>query len=98
MTKFEETLKKVQDELIALGKQEGISTDTLDKITALNSKVNELGTQHQDLVEKHSNLKDLYIKNVSNFGTSKLPEDETGGKTPRTMEEIAKDILANEKK
>lgn len=98
MTKFEETLKKVQDELVALGTQEGISTDTLEKITALNNEVKELGTQHQDLVEKHSNLKDLYIRNVSNFGTPKLPEDETGGKAPRTMEEIAKDILANEKK
>lgn len=98
MSKFEETLKGVQDELTNLGKQEGISTDTLEKITALSSKVNELGTQHQDLVNSHTELKDLYIKNVSGFGTPKVPDDETGGKQPRSMEQIALDIIAKEKK
>ena len=98
MSKFEETLKQVQEELANLGKQEGVSTDTLEKITALNGKVNELGTQHQELAKEHSNLKDLYIKNVSGYGTAKVPDDDMGGKQPRTMEQIAQDIIAKEKK
>lgn len=95
MSKFDETLKKVCEEVKNLMTEENISDEKLEKLTGLNNDLKELGTQHQELTDKYATMKDKYIESITNFGTSKKP-DEIGG-SPKSFEEIASEVLAQEK-
>lgn len=91
---FEETMKKVKDSLKDIMTKDGINDKELEKFTELNSQVDELDKSHKELVESHSKMKDKYIDAITNYGTKQTPE-EVGG-SPRSMEDIAKDILAKD--
>jgi len=92
--KFGEALKKVQETIKTLMTEEGISDERLEKLTELNSQVKELDTQHQGLEESYAKVRDKYIESITQFGTTKKPEEVDGGSQPRTMEEIASAVLA----
>ena len=93
MSKFDETLKEVKETIKTLMTKENIEDSEIETLTKLNGQVDELGKQNQELVEKHSKMKDKYIEGVLNFGTSKKPDEIDGG-SPRSMEDIMKDVLS----
>lgn len=72
------------------------STEQIEAIDSLKKKVDDIESSHNELVEEHKKMKDLYIKNVVNYGSADKPKDENS--TPKTLEEIAKEVLANENK
>lgn len=93
MTKFEETLKKVQESIKTLMTEENISDEKLEKLTELNTQVKELDQQHQGLVESYVKVRDKYIENITQTGTTQKPDEVEGGQ-PRTFEQIASEVLA----
>lgn len=93
MSKFDETLKEVKEAIKTLMTKENIEDSEIETLTKLNGQVDELGRQNQELVEKHSKMKDKYIEGVLNFGTSKKPDEIDGG-SPRSMEDIMKDVIS----
>lgn len=94
MTKFEETLQKVQESIKTLMTEQEIPQDRLDKLTELNSQVKELDQQHQGLVKSYTSVRDKYIEGLTNFGTTKKPDEADGSSQPRTFEQIASEVLA----
>ena len=94
MTKFEETLKKVQGSIKELMTEKDISDEKLEKLTELNAQVKELDQQHQGLVESYVKVRDKYIENITQTGSTKKPEEVEGAGQPRTLEEIATEVLA----
>ena len=92
MAKFGETLKLVQDGLKKLMTEEGISDERLEELTELNAQVTELDKQHQGLEENYAKVRDKYIQSITEYGTSKKPDEVDG--QPRTLEEIAAEVLA----
>lgn len=96
MTKFEETLQKVQESIKNLMSEDGISDEKLDKLTELNTQVKELDQQHQGLVESYVKVRDKYIENITQTGSTKKPEEEDGSSQPRTFEQIAQEVLAKQ--
>jgi len=92
--KFGEALKKVQETIKTLMTEEGISDERLEKLTELNTQVKELDTQHQGLEESYAKVRDKYIESITQFGTTKKPEEVDGESQPRTFEQIASDVLA----
>lgn len=94
MAKFDETLQKVKGTIKDLLTRDGIDDKEIETLTELNSQVDELGKQNQELVEKHSKMKDKYIESVLNFGTKTKPE-EVDGSSGRSMEDIMKEMTSN---
>ena len=94
MTKFEEALKKVQDSIKELMTEKDISDEKLEKLTELNAQVKELDQQHQGLVESYVKVRDKYIENITQTGSTKKPEEVDGSEQPRTLEQIASEVLA----
>lgn len=94
---FKDTLSLVKQSIGNLMTKEEISDRELNDLTELTKQVDELGKQHQELVDSHNSMKDKYIESLTKTGTSELPKN--GDELPkgRTLEEIAKDILANSK-
>ena len=93
MSKFDETLKEVKETIKELLTKEDIEDTEIDTLTKLNEQVDELGRQNQELVDKHSKMKDKYIDGVLNYGTTKKPDEVDGG-SPRSMEEIMNDVTS----
>lgn len=93
MTKFGEALQKVQETIKTLMTEENISDEKLEKLTELNTQVKELDQQHQGLEESYAKVRDKYIESITQYGTAKKPE-EVEGSQPRTIEQIAQDVLA----
>ena len=93
MAKFDETLQEVKGTIKDLLTREGIDDREIETLTKLNSQVDELGKQNQELVEKHSKMKDKYIESVLNFGTKTKPDEVDGG-SGRSMEDIMKDVVS----
>lgn len=91
--KFGEAMKKVQESIKDLMTEEGISDERLEKLTELNTQVKELDTQHQGLEESYAKVRDKYIESITQFGTTKKPDEVDGGQ-PRTFEQIASEVLA----
>lgn len=93
MSKFDETLKSVKETIKTLLTRDGIEDSEIETLTTLNGQVDELGKQNQELVEKHSKMKDKYIEGVLNFGTKTKPDEVDGG-NPRSMEDIMNDVIS----
>lgn len=94
MTKFGEALQKVQETIKGLMTEDGISDEKLEKLTELNTQVKELDQQHQGLEESYAKVRDKYIESITQFGTTKKPDEDDGSGQPRTFEQIAQDVLA----
>ena len=94
MTKFGEALQKVQETIKTLMTEENISDEKLEKLTELNTQVKELDQQHQGLEESYAKVRDKYIESITQYGTTKKPDEVDGGSQPRTMEQIASEVLA----
>lgn len=95
--KFDEILKGVKDNLKNLMTKEGVDDTQLEDYTQLMQQVDDLGKQHQELVENHSKMKDKYIEAVVNYGTKTTPKDDVENDKPKTFEEIASEVLSKEK-
>lgn len=94
MAKFDETLKEVKQEIATLMTKEGVSDKDLEDLTSLTQRVDELGKQHQELVESHAKMKDKYIEAVVSYGTKTPPKDDVDSGKEKTFEEIAQEHLA----
>lgn len=94
MTKFEEALQKVQESIKNLMTEKDISDEKLEKLTELNAQVKELDQQHQGLVESYVKVRDKYIENITQTGSTKKPDEDDGSSQPRTFEQIASEVLA----
>ena len=95
MANFTEALNIVKEHIKTLMTKENIKDNELNDLATLNKQVDELGIQHQELVDSHSKMKDKYIEAITNFGTPAQPKEEKQGKT---FEEIANEIVANRSK
>lgn len=93
MTKFEETLQKVSNQVKEMMTEKDISDERLEKLTGLNNDLKELGTQHQEVADKCSQYRDKYIESITNFGTAKKPQDEDSG-AEKTFEQVASEVIA----
>ena len=91
---FEDTLNGVKQSIATLLTKEGISDKEVDDLTSLTKQVDELGKQHQELVENHSKMKDKYIQMVVNYGTTKQPKEEVDDGAEKTFEQIAQEHLS----
>lgn len=90
---FKDTLNEVKESIKTMMTKDGITDQELETLTKLNSQVDDLAKQHQELDESHSKMKDKYIEAITGFGTTKKPDEVDGGQ-PRTFEQIAQDVLA----
>lgn len=90
MEKFEELIKALKDDLKKQITTES-TTDQIATIEKLEKQVDDLSASHQILVDEHKKMKDLYIQNVVNYGSAEKPKEQG---TPRSLEEIAKEVLA----
>lgn len=90
MEKFEELLNSLKDSLKKTITTES-SADDIQKVDDLTKQADDILAEHKALVEEHKKMKDLYIKNVMSYGSADKPKDES---TPRTLEEIAKEVTA----
>ena len=90
---FKDTLAQVKESIKTMMTEKDISDEKLNALTSLNAQVDDLAKQHQDLEESHSKMKDKYIDAITNYGTTKKPDEVDGGQ-PRTFEQIAQDVLA----
>ena len=90
MEKFEELIEALKDDLKKQITTES-TTDQIATIEKLEKQVDDLASSHQTLVDEHKKMKDLYIQNVVNYGSAEKPKDQS---TPRSLEEIAKEVLA----
>lgn len=72
------------------------STEQVKAYGELKEEVEKLGQSHEELVKEHSELKDLYIQSVKNYGTSDKPVNEPNKGT--TFEEIMSDMENESKK
>lgn len=95
MAKFDESLQKVNETIKTMMTKDNVSDDELNVLTELKGQVDELGKQHQELVESHSKMKDKYIEAVTNFGTKEKPDEDDSAE--KTFEEIAREVLASSK-
>ena len=94
MEKFEELIEALKDSLKKQITTES-TTDQIASINALEKQVDDLSASHQILVDEHKKMKDLYIQNVVNYGSAEKPKDQN---TPRSLEEIAREVLAKKDK
>ena len=94
MAKFDETLKLVKQSIATLMTKEGVSDKDLELFTSLTKQVDELGTQHQELVDSHAKMKDKYIEAVVGCGTKTPPKDDVDSGKEKTFEEIAQEHLS----
>ena len=94
MPKFEELIEALKDSLKKQITTES-TTDQIASINALEKQVDDLSASHQTLVDEHKKMKELYIQNVVNYGSADKPKDQS---TPRTLEEIAREVLAKKDK
>lgn len=98
MPTFAETLNVVKEHIKTLMTKEEISDKELDDLATLNGQVDELGRQHQELVDSNSKMKDKYIEAITNYGTTNLPKDEEQNSgAEKTFEQCAKDVLGKGK-
>lgn len=96
MPTFAETLNVVKEHLKTLMTKENISDKELDDLATLNGQVDELGRQHQELVDSNSKMKDKYIEAITHYGTTTQPKEEQ--QSGKTFEEIAREIVARDSK
>lgn len=71
------------------------SVNDVAKFGDLKKSVDELQTDHDNMVKDYSQLKDRYIDAVKNYGTSTPPKDESSNDGEKTFEEIGKEIISN---
>lgn len=90
MQNYNETSKAVKDSLADVMKMENLPDEALQKMTAILDNMNNLDTQHQEVVDRCLDYRDKYVKSITKFGTSASPEEE---KKPRTFEEITADVM-----
>lgn len=91
---FNEALNGVKQHIATLMTKENISDKEIEDLTQLTQQVDELGKQHQELVDNHTKMKDKYIEAVVGFGTTKQPKDEVDGGGEKTFEQIASEVIA----
>ena len=97
MKNFEDLLNAVNTSLNSMVSSES-TTEQIEKVNSIKTQLEELQKSHNNLVEEHSKIKDLYIESVKNYGTAVAGSNEIGQKQPRTLEQIAQEILNKEKK
>lgn len=94
MAKFEEILQKVSDQIKEMMTEKDISDERLDKLTGLNNDLKELGTQHQEVADKCLQYREKYFESITNFGTTKKPQDDVDSGGEKTFEQIAGEVIA----
>lgn len=91
MNKFQECLNLLKENIKTMMTKENLPDEELNSFVELNKQVDELGKQHQELVESNAKMKDKYIEAITNYGTSdQNKEDKT--EVPKTLEEIAQAV------
>lgn len=98
MPKVEQTLNDLKNFVNSL-----ITTDlSTDKITEYNgviTKIDEAIVEDKKTNDDLIKAKDVIVNMVKTQGSSEKPKDESGGeaKTPRSLEQIAKDLISGGK-
>lgn len=90
MTKFEEIVKQIKDELKA-----NLSADNTEVITKLDKKVDELVESHSAIQKKLNETQELYINQMKEVGF-KTPQDDSNNKQEPKTDEEAWDMLLEE--
>lgn len=93
MPTFKEQIDALKSSL-----KKGITKDTpvetINEIEANIKQVDAIAETHSKLEKDHSDLKDKYIQNVVNYGTTEEPKSDT----PRSLEDIAKAVAERDTK
>ncbi len=93
---FKEQIEALKDKVKGMITND-LSTEQVKAYGDLVEDIDKVGDAHQELVKEHSELKDLYIKSVKNYGTSDKPQNENDNKG-KSFEEIMSEIGKESKK
>ena len=95
-------MAKIND-LIANFKEklnEGLSKDSsaedIKKVDGLKAQLDEIENEANITLKEKADVTEMYIKSMKNQGSEDKPKDEN--KEPRSLEEIAKDVVEQDKK
>lgn len=95
MENFEETLNKIKSDLNSLITSETKDED-IEKLKNLNNELDSINSKHKEVVNAYASMKDKYIESITKMGTTQVAS-ETGEKKPRTLEEIAQEVISKRK-
>ena len=74
------------------------STDEIAKFGELKQEAEKLGESHKETADELVKMKDLYIKQVQNYGTGARPENPNDPEDDEvSLEKIGADIIKNRK-
>lgn len=97
MTKFEELLKQVHDQVKAKITSD-LPQEEIKSLTELDKSVDLLAEEHDKLVKAHQSLKDDYIDAIKSSGSRSVDDKSNENENKeKTFEEIAQEIIANRK-
>ena len=74
------------------------SADDIKRIDSLCSKLDEIESEANTTLKDKADITDMYIQAVKNQGSVEAPKEDNGEKTPRSLEEIAQEVVAKDNK
>lgn len=95
MTKFEESLNKINEQITTLltsNKDE----KTIESCKEIKAQLTQMGEAHNEVIQSYGQMKDKYIESILKSGSS-TPPKEGGEEQPRGLEEIANSIVNKDK-
>lgn len=73
------------------------SPEELEKINGMLASIDEIEADYTKVSEDNAKYQSTIVRLVSQSGDKTPPKDEEQGKTPRTLEQIFKDVSKEEK-
>ena len=91
---FKETTENLRAKMKAKISAE-MSEDEMSEVNTFLSDLDELDNLHEKLVEENAKFKTTIVNMVVSQGNNEKPIAEDGEKTPKTMDQIIAEKLAN---
>lgn len=91
---FKEQVEATKNKIKSLIKAD-TPDEQIEALTGVIGDLDGLNTSHDQVVANYGALKDKYIASITNTGTAQKPEEEQKADTPKSLEEIAAEVVAN---
>lgn len=70
------------------------SPDFIKQVQEINADVDKVEEHNNEAIEENTTLKNMVIDSIKNAGNKNQPEDDNGGNSGKSFEEIEAEIIA----